>query len=962
MPVEFCVLRDVVASVDGLGLELGHARQRSVLAVLLVEAPHAVPVDRLVERVWGDHAPQRVRETLYGYLSRLRKALAPAGQDASIVRHSGGYALVADARSIDLHHFRTLAARARAAGEPAAAAALFEQALGLWTGEPFALCDTPWFASLREELRHERFTVVLDHNDVRLRLGRHGELPAELSTAVDEHPLDERLAGQLMLALYRSGRAADALTRYQELRERLAEELGADPGPRLRTLHRQILTNDPALAPPEAAEGAPIPSRDQAPGSGTAPAGRHSGTAHRPVPRQLPGPPRRFTGRVRELARLDELLSPAESTGTVVISAIGGAGGVGKTWLALHWAHHHLRRFPDGQLYADLRGFDPSADPVPPGAAVRGFLDALGADPARIPADLDGQAGLYRSLTAGRRMLIVLDDIRDSAQVVPLLPGSPTCTVLITSRNRLTGLAATHGAGMLGLDVLIEAEARELLVRHLGRRRTDAEPEAVASLLRHCAGLPLAIGILAARAAADPELPLSALAEEVREAAGRLDALDTGDVAADLRAVFSSSYHALDPATAEVFALLGLTSGPDIAVPAVAALTALPAPRARVLLRRLQAAHLVQEHVPGRYRMHDLTRLYAGERASALPAADRHAACHRLLDSWLHTAHAAAGRLDPHRDHVPPGGPRPDVVPEEVPDHDAALAWFTAEHAVLLGAVDLAVEHRFDTHVWQLARSLETFFDYRGHWHDWAATQHTALLAARRLGNLSWQAGAHRSLGSVHTQTGRLDDGYAHFLHALDLYRRIDDPVSEAHTHRGLGWVRDRQGRRRDSLHHNEQALALYRKAGHLPGQALALNNAGWLRALLGDHRSSLDHCTQAVALNQEIGDLHAEAGAWDSLGYAHHHLSQYAEAISCYERALGLVRGFGDRYGETEILNHLGDTRLAAHDRDAARTVWRQALRIAEGMGHPAVDELHGKLAGLDGTTPEDAAGGAPA
>ncbi|MFB9393444.1 tetratricopeptide repeat protein [Streptomyces coeruleoprunus] len=507
---------------------------------------------------------------------------------------------------------------------------------------------------------------------------------------------------------------------------------------------------------------------------------------------------------------------------------------------------------------------------------------------------------------------------------------------------------------MLGLDVLTEAEARQLLVRHLGRRRTDAEPDAVAALLRHCAGLPLAIGILAARAAADPELPLSVLAEEVREAAGRLDALDTGDVAADLRAVFATSYDALDPAAAEVFALLGLAPGPDIAAPAVAA------PRARGLLRRLQAAHLVQEHVPGRYRMHDLTRLYAGERASALPAADRHAARHRLLDFWLHTAHAAAGRLDPHRDHVPPDGPRPDVVPGEVPDHDAALAWFTAEHAVLLGAVDLAVEHGFDTHVWQLAGSLETFFDYRGHWHDWAATQHTALLAAQRLGNPSWQAGAHRGLGSVHTQTGRLDDGYAHFLHALDLYRRVDDPVSEAHTHRGLGWVRDRQGRPRDSLHHNEQALALYRKAGHLPGQALALNNTGWLHALLGDHRAALDHCTRAVALNQRIGDLHAEAGAWDSLGYAHHHLSQYAEAVGCYERALGLVRGFGDRYGETEILNHLGDTRLAAHDRDAARTVWQQALRIAEDIGHPAVDELHGKLTGLAGTEHAPEGGGA--
>ncbi|GAA4891185.1 hypothetical protein GCM10023237_06280 [Streptomyces coeruleoprunus] len=916
MPVEFCVLGDVVASVEGRVLELGHARQRSVLAVLLVEAPHAVSVDQLVDRVWGDHAPHRVRETLYGYLSRLRKALAPAGQDTRIVRRPGGYALGADAGTVDLHRFRTLAARARAAGEPSAAAPLFGQALGLWRGEPFALCDTPWFASLREELRHERFTVVLDHNDVRLRLGRHAELPAELSTAVEEHPLDERLAGQLMLALYRSGRAADALNRYQELRERLAEELGTDPGPRLRTLHRQILTNDPALAPPEAPEapaapeaGSSAPAQD--PGTGTAPPAPRAGAAHRPVPRQLPGKPPRFTGRVRELARLGELLSPAESTGTVVISAIGGAGGVGKTWLALHWAHHHLHRFPDGQLYADLRGFDPSADPVPPAAAVRGFLDALGADPARIPADLDGQAGLYRSLTAGRR--------RDAR------PGRP---------HRGRGTATPRPAPRPPPH----------------RRRTRRRRRPAAALRRTAPGhrhpgrprgrRPGAAPVRAGRGGTG----------------GRRPARRPGHRRRRRRSARGVRHLVRRPGP-------GSRRGVRAARPRTR-------PRHRRARRRRAPGPRPAPPAPGRPPRPG-TRTGPLPHARPDPPVRRRAGLRPAGGRPARRAPPPAGLLAAHRPRGrrqarpaprprPAGRPPAGRGPGEVPDHDAALAWFTAEHAVLLGAVDLAVEHGFDTHVWQLAGSLETFFDYRGHWHDWAATQHTALLAAQRLGNPSWQAGAHRGLGSVHTQTGRLDDGYAHFLHALDLYRRVDDPVSEAHTHRGLGWVRDRQGRPRDSLHHNEQALALYRKAGHLPGQALALNNTGWLHALLGDHRAALDHCTRAVALNQRIGDLHAEAGAWDSLGYAHHHLSQYAEAVGCYERALGLVRGFGDRYGETEILNHLGDTRLAAHDRDAARTVWQQALRIAEDIGHPAVDELHGKLTGLAGTEHAPEGGGA--
>ncbi|MGY0059791.1 AfsR/SARP family transcriptional regulator [Streptomyces sp. LZ34] len=970
MAIEFRVLGDVGAYVDGKALDLGHAQQRSVLAVLLAEVRRSVSAEQLIDRIWGEDAPQRAKGTLYSYLSRLRGVLAVAEEECRIARRTGGYTLLVDPDAVDLHRFRALAEQARAVGEASVAAPLFDQALGTWQGDFCASCDTPWFGSVREGLRQERLAAVLDRSDTLLLLGRHGELPAELFTLVEEQPLNERLGGLVMLALYRSGRVAEALTHYDAFRRRLAEELGVDPGPQLRQLHQRILTADPALTPPPTSPLTPPPTSpptssltsqaappdpppqtpppaSQAAPPPTPPAARP--TPRHPVPAHLPAPPPRFTGRADELDRLARFLDGrAGAEGPMAIAAITGPGGIGKTWLALHWAHHHLRDFPDGQLYVNLRGFDPSAEPVPVAAAIRGLLDALGADPAAIPSDVEGQAGLYRSLVSGRHLLVLLDNARDSDQVRPLLPGSPTCTVLITSRHRLTGLAATHGARALGLDVLSETEARTLLTRHLGDHRVAAEPAAVRTLLNHCGGLPLAVSILSARAAGHPDLPLSALAEEVEEAATRLDALDTGDVAADLRAVFSSSYRALGADAAETLSLLGLAPGPDISVPAAASLTGLPAPRVREHLRTLQAAHLLQRHTSHRHRMHDLVRLCAAEQAETLPTAHRQSARHRLLDFCLHTACAAAELLDPHRDRIPLPEPRPGVVPEAFADEEDALKWFTVEHPFLLGAMDLARAFGFDSHVWMLAQALEPFFDYRGHWRDWADTQHTALLAAQRLGELSWQAAAHRGLGAVYTQIKRLDDGHAHFQHALDLYGRSAERLGQAHAYRGLSWVFVEQDRLREALVHNEQALALYRQADHRTGQAKSLNNAGWLHAMLGEYQHTLDYCTEAVELNQKSGNRHAEAGAWDSLGFAHHHLGSYGDAETCYRRALDLVREFGDRCGEVEILSHLGDSHGARGAPDLARSVWQHALKIADEIDHSAAGELRERLGAL--------------
>ncbi|MEU0248342.1 BTAD domain-containing putative transcriptional regulator [Streptomyces sp. NPDC006235] len=927
MPVEVHLLNAVRAWADGQEVSLGHARQRHVLAALLIDLNRPVSMDQLVDRVWGERAPRRVTTTLHSYVSRLRPVVEGLG--LTIVRRAGGYVCEADPEIVDVHRFRRLVEDARMAEAPQPAADLLLEALALWQGDALDGADTPWFNQLRETLGGELLNAELALSEVMLELGREAEVLPLLRTRAQAQPFDERIAGRLMLTLHRQGRTVEALDHYQTIRSRLDDELGLQPGAPLQRLHQQILSDDPALtlSEPEA------PARTE---------------ALAVVPRQLPARPRGFIGRNEQLALLTEVLgSPDEPSRTVVVSAIGGIGGIGKTWLALRWAHEHLDAFPDGQLYVNLRGFDPGGEPVPAHTAVRGFLDALGADRAAIPAEPDAQAALYRSLTADKRLLVVLDNARDTAQAAPLLPGGPTCTVIVTSRNQLAGLTTAHGARPLPLDVLTDTEARHLLTSHLGAERTAAEPEAVATLLKYCAGLPLALSILAARANQSRDISLAELAGELRETHTRLDALDTGDLTADLRAVFASSYRALEAEAARLLRLLGLAPGPDISLRAAASLTALPVPRVRVLLRRLQAAHLVQEHIPGRYRMHNLTRLYAAERAREDSATGSDDALLRLIDSYLHTAHAAAGHLDPHRDRIPLAPARPGAAPEEPADLAAALAWFTVEHLVLLDAVDMAVRSDRDRYAWLLAHALETYFDYRGHWHDWAASQHTALDAARRLADPSWQAGAHRSLGSVYTQMGRLDSGHTHFRHALDIYGRLGDQVNQAHTHRGLGWVCDQQGNQEDALAHNEQALALYRQAGHRAGQAKALNNTGWLHIMLGHYRQALTHCAQAVDINQQIGDRHAEAGAWDSLGYAHHHLAQYNDAITCYERALALDREFGDQYGETEILGHLGDTRMAAGDTEAAQLAWRNALEIAGRIDHPAIEELRRKLDG---------------
>jgi DNA-binding SARP family transcriptional activator len=543
MAVTFGLLGEVEARIDDRFFDVGPARQRCVLAALLVDANRSVPVEQLIDRVWADRPPQRAREVLYSYLSRLRHALA-AANDVHIGRQSAGYILTVDPMAVDLHRFHRLLTEARAAGDDADEADLLEQALGLWRGEAFGALDTPWVNTVRDDLDRQRLAAELERNDLALRRGRHAALLAGLSAAAATRPLDERLAAQLLLALYRSGRQADALAHYQQMRVRLADELGTDPSPPLQQLHQRILTSDPSLAAPTAETTRPT--------AGSAP------------PRQLPTPPRSFTGRADALAILDALLTAhGEHSTAVVISALSGTAGIGKTALAVHWAHQVADRFPDGQLYVNLRGFDPGGQTMAPAEAIGGFLHALGMPPQRIPADLDARVGLYRSELSGRRILIVADNARDAAHVRPLLPGTPGCLVLVTSRSQLSGLVAADGAHPVTLDLLSTAEARELLAHRLGQHRIAAQRQAVEDIITSCSRLPLALAIVAARAAIRPSFGLDVLAKELHEARAGLDAFSDGeDPTTDIRAVFSWSYQRLSTDAARLFRLLGLAPGP----------------------------------------------------------------------------------------------------------------------------------------------------------------------------------------------------------------------------------------------------------------------------------------------------------------------------------------------------------------------------------------------------------------
>jgi DNA-binding SARP family transcriptional activator/tetratricopeptide (TPR) repeat protein len=956
--VEFGLLGPLVVRAGGAPVMVSAGKQRVLLAALLLRANEVVGAGELAEAVWEGRPPETSRVTLQNYVKRLRQALGPLGYER-IVTRPAGYVIEVMPGELDVIRFSELqagAGRAARAGAWEVASARLGEALGLWRGRPLA--DVPsgvLVAGAVPRLAEMRLEALEARVEADLALGRHREVVAEVRALAVAEPLRERLAELLMLALYRSGQQASALEAYRRVRRHLVEQVGIEPGPGLRELNQRILRSDPALrlTPPgpgtvPASRARQAAGKRPVPGGPTvqvpAPAGpAEPDRARMPAPVMLPAAVPGFTGRAQELRALSGLLR--RPGGPVLITAIGGTAGVGKTALAVHWARRVAAEFPDGQLYVNLRGFGP-ADPLPPAEALRAFLDALGVPAARIPATLDGRQALYRGLLDGRRMLIVLDNARDPAQVRPLVPATPTTMVLITSRSELASLVVTHGATAISLDVLTVAEAREMLTERLGAGRVAAEPEAADELIGLCARLPLALAITAARAVAHPGFSLAALAAELRDARGRLDALSTGEDATDVRAVLSWSYQSLQPPAARMFRLLGLHPGPEITAAAAASLAGTPVPETRRLLRELTRCHLLAEPAAGRYAFHDLLRAYAAEQATALDSDDdRQAATGRMLDHYLHTAHAAATAINSARGSLDLSPARPGTVPEHLDGHEHAMAWFTAEHQVLLSVIGLAVDAGFDGPAWQLPWTLADYLQWQGQWDGLVAIQQTGLAAAQRLSDAAAQANAHRSLGRACFGLRSWDDARSHLSQALELYVGLGDRVGQARCHISLGSVMERLGRHREALSHARQALALFDEAGNRPGQARALNNVGWYHALLGDHDRALTRSRQALVLQRELDDRCGEANTWDTLGYSHHHLGQHAKATSCYQRAASLFAEIGDRTGQAETLIHLADARSAVGSRRAAIAVWREALRLLDELHHPDADQVRDKL-----------------
>ncbi len=914
--MEFRLLGELQLRDGGRSLDIGTPRQQTVLVALAVDAGRPVPIETLVDRVWDSAPPAEARNILYSHLSRIRRLLA--GGTARLDRRSAGYVLDVDPDLVDVHRFARLVERSRTAGGDERAALLAE-ALSLWRGPPLAGLAGEWVGRIRGDWHRRRLDSAVRWAEAELDLNRTGAVLATLPDIVAEHPLAEPLEGLLMRALHAAGRDAEALNRYAALRQRLADELGAEPDPSLRTLHTALLRGDLPTPGPRAGPLA--------------------------TPAQLPPDVYGFAGREAELRMLDDMV------GTGQVAAVSGTAGVGKTSLVVHWAHRVRDRFPGGQLFVNLRGFDPTGSPVTPATAMRAFLDAFEVPFDRIPAGFDAQVGLFRSLLADRRVLVVLDNARDVEQVRSLLPGAPGCLVVATSRTLLSGLVAA-GARPVTVGLLDGGEARELLVGRLGADRVAAEPAAAAEIVELCARLPLALAVVAARAATYPTFALTELARELREARGGLDEFTDADPATDPRAVFSWSYQQLSDPAARLFRLLGLHAGPDLGTRAAASLTGLPVGRCRPLLAELARANLVAEHRPGRYVCHDLLRAYASELERAVDTDDaRHAATGRLLAYYTHSADRADALLDPRRDPPPALTAAPsEVEPERPTDLTAAMAWFDAEHRVLVTAVREHAE--FDAEMWELAWAVRRFLAHQGHWRDELDVLRVALTAAERLGDPSKQAFAHCYLGATLVWLARHDDAHHELATALELYRACDDLVGQGHVQYFLAWLLERQEHNAEAHAYAGRALELFSLAGHAVGEAKSLNAVGWFHALAGDYGTAIGYCEKALDLQTKLGDDMAAALTWHSIGYAHDRLGEHARAITCYQAAFALNQRAGHRYGEALMLSSLGESYQDNGDPEAAGAAWRQAIEIYDQLGHPDGDDVRAKLASLNITT----------
>ncbi|MEU4421824.1 tetratricopeptide repeat protein [Actinoplanes sp. NPDC024001] len=896
---------------------------RAVLAVLLTRVGRPVTLAELVDVVWGPSAPNTAANAVHGYVSTLRKLLEPGlpARDPGrwLIRGSGGYQFDDSAGRVDLVEFRRLVARARAPRDATDMVDSYQRALRLWTG-PIAGNIDPAVRSHAafQEIDRECRQAARDAADAALAAGQAAALLDAIHTIAEWDVLDESMQARLILLLKAAGRQAQALDRYDLVRRTLADELGVDPGAELSAAHRE------ALRPAGVARPGPAPS---------------------PIrPAQLPADLPLFTGRTTDLAQAKSVTSGGFAAWPLL--TVAGMAGVGKTTLAVHLAHEVADRFPDGQLFVNLRGFDPGGAVTDPADALRGFLEAFGVTAANVPRTMDAMVTLYRSLLADRRVLVLLDNARDAEQVRPLLPGSRGCLAIVTSRTALSGLVVTHGARPLTLGALTAAEASDLLASRLGADRVAAEPAAVEQIIRCCGGLPLALAVVAARAATDPDRSFTDIAAALAAAHGRLDAFAGDEAATDVRAVFSWSYRALSDEAARLFRLVGAVRvGPDVGLSAVARLAGTDVQRVRPLLAELVRTNLLGRSAAERYTTHDLLAAFASETADATDTpGDRRAALQRLLDHYRRTALAAHGVYLPNR-AVPAAGPVPAPGPDDPADRDAAVSWFTTERSTLLQAVRAAADNGFPTHAWQIMWSATPFLHRSGHWDDRLTGSRIALAAAESTGDPAATAAIRMDLGLVATELGLHDEADEQLLRAVELFAAAGDHTSQAEAYRRLSYLRELQDRYADALGYVTEALRLQEATGNRPDVARSLNHAAWIHVLDREPALAIDKGERALAIFQDIGHVNGQASTWDTLGHAHHKLGDYPRARECYLASLRLRREEGTRVYEADVLHRLGDNHHAAGEPAEAHAHWRQALVIMSEIGHPGTDEVRTKL-----------------
>ncbi|MGP4044075.1 BTAD domain-containing putative transcriptional regulator [Streptomyces sp. 2A115] len=961
-----------------------------MLAALLLRQGAVVSHEQLLDGVWGSEPPATGNKVLASHVNPLRRTLDFEGtrHTESVIRSGKGwYRFVVDEARLDLSDLAERgdeALRTKASGDLATATDQLSAALALFQGEPLANLPGPFAHAERERLMERRRSLRLTRLECLVLLGRFGDALDDLAALSASDPYDESLLALRMRALYGCDRQAEALNAYQDMRTRLGDELGVDPGEELRRVYEAVLRQDDACllgpAVPASQTFSKLILRDDPAAAAPIRPGAPQRSAHPPrdsapsAPAELPHDAAGFVGRTAQLAQLHALLPPEQDQGptnTVVISAIGGAAGIGKTALAVHWAHQVRDRFPDGQLYVNLHGFDHDRQPLEPGEALELLLRSLGLAASEIPANDEAQARVYRTLLADRRLFVLLDNAASAEQVRPLLPGSTSCCVVVTSRNRLGDLVVRDGAHALPLDLLLPAEARALLSETLSTDRLSAEPLAVDELIRLCGSLPLALRVAAARLAGDPGLRLADLVTEMSEG-NRLEALEPDDDDNfPLRTAFSASYRVLAPAARRLFRLLGLFPGPELTAEAAAALLDAPVQQARRLLGALAAAHLIEPATVGRYRFHDLLREYAQERAQVEDvAADRDASLKRVLVWYLSAARTAGGSwlfADLPHDLAPGDQPR-------VPFAAGAGQWLEAERANLLALINHSGRHGPRPVAWHLANALFGYFWLHLPRATWQATAQTALDAAKAEGDLFGQAAMHSSLGLLKSDRGQGRQAMDHHTRVREISRELGWAVGEAaglggmaqaewsmarldsareHVTTGLRITREAGnrhlealglvvlgvtcrdlGRLREAADHLELAISRNKEIGW-NGHSLALQNLGWVYWELGRLTDGLDALGPGVTADGKGGYRNDRAMMLDAVARINLELGHHDEALEQAERAFAMGQDRGRRWIQAGILN----TVAAAHRKlahfDRSVRAGGQALALARESGH---------------------------